>query len=87
MHILQYNAFVKIQWLIIQINRVAELENRINLHTTHHQTSEGGRTGTSAKAQVEDTATYNANGSDSEVDYIKQSARVPETQGTSRSEV
>lgn len=75
------------QRLIMQINRVAELENRINLHTTHHQTSEGGRTGTSAKAQGQGTAKYNANGSDSEVDYIKQSARVHETQGTSRSEV
>ncbi|RAO68757.1 uncharacterized protein BHQ10_004769 [Talaromyces amestolkiae] len=29
--------------------RVAELENRINLHTTHHQTSEGGKIGTISK--------------------------------------
>lgn len=67
--------------------RVAELENRINLHTTHHQISEGGKPGTSAKGQGRDAAAYNANGSDSEVDCVKQSARVHETQGASRSEV
>lgn len=86
-YILQYNAPVSGQVLINQINRVAELENRTNLHSTHHQNREGERTGTSAKGQGRDTAAYNANGSDSEVDYVKQSAQVQKTQGTNLSEV
>lgn len=84
-YILENNVPVREQELINQINRVAELENRINLHTAHHQTNEAGRTDT--KREGRHAATYHANGSDSEVDYVKQSAQVHETQGTSRSEV